>query len=64
MYADFGYTCGQSLSRKNYDDGVSKPVLKIGSEKLSYLFCLGTCIIDEMNPLFYLVIQHGWMTTI
>ena len=38
MYADFGYTCGQSLSRKYNTDGVSRPNLKIGSKYLSYLF--------------------------
>ena len=52
MYADFGYTCGQSLSRKYNTDGVSRPNLKIGSKYLSYLFFIGTCIIDEMQPLF------------
>ena len=29
MYADFGYTCGQSLTRKHNINGVSEPILKM-----------------------------------
>ena len=52
MYADFGYTCGQSLTRKHNLNGVSEPNLKNGTKDLSYLFGIGTSVIDNMNPLF------------
>ena len=52
MYADFGYTCGMSLSRKNHKDGVPWPVVKTGTETIKDLFSIGILVVDEMQPLF------------
>ena len=40
MFADFGYTGGQSLSRKNNFDGVSQPIIKSGTSELRDLLAL------------------------
>ena len=60
MFADFGYTGGQSLTRKNNSDGISHPNIKQGMSNLSSLFKIRTSVIDEMNPLF-LDRKLAWM---